>query len=216
VLEENGRPREQQLASLRFATTDGIPTVTGVLAVGRDPRFFVPGAYIEFLRIAGMDLAAPIQDEKLLAGTLGDQIRALDTLLDLNTRTSVDLTSGDLEQRRADYPKRALQQLLRNAVMHRNYETSNAPVRVYWFDDKIEIHSPGGPFGQVSIERFGTPGLTDYRNPGVAEVLRVLGFVQRFGVGIATARSLLMANGNPPLEYAVTEANVVATVRARS
>jgi ATP-dependent DNA helicase RecG len=216
VLAENGRPREQQLTSLRFATTDGTPSVTGILAIGRDPRAFIPGAYVEFLRIAGADLTAPIQDEKLLGGTLGDQVRALDTLLDLNVRTSVDIVGADVEQRRADYPKRALQQLLRNAVMHRNYETSNAPVRVYWFEDKIEIHSPGGPFGQVSIERFGTPGLTDYRNPGVAEVLRVLGFVQRFGVGIATARKLLAANGNPPLEYAVTEANVVATVRARA
>ncbi len=215
VLEENGRPLEQQLASLRFTTADGVPTASGVLAIGRDPRRFVPGAYIQFLRIDGVGLDAPVRDDKLLEGTLSDQLRALDALLDINIRTAVDIGSGDIESRHADYPKRALQQLMRNAVMHRNYETSNAPVRVYWLEDRIEIHSPGGPFGQVTIDLFGTPGLTDYRNPGVAEVLRTLGFVQKFGVGIETARSTLSANGNPPPRFEVTEAYIAVIVRCR-
>jgi len=76
------------------------------------------------------------------------------------------------------------------APMHR-YEATNAPVRVYWFDDRIEIHNPGGPFGSVTQENFGRPGVTDYRNPNLAEALRALGFVQRFGAGIAIARRAL-------------------------
>jgi ATP-dependent DNA helicase RecG len=72
--------------------------------------------------------------------------------------------------------------------MHRSYEATNAPVRVYWFDDRIEIHNPGGPFGSVTVENFGQPGITDYRNPNLAEALRALGYVQRFGAGIAIAR----------------------------
>lgn len=72
--------------------------------------------------------------------------------------------------------------------MHRDYETSNAPTRVTWYDDRIEIQNPGEPFGQVSVENFGQAGITDYRNPIVAEALKTRGFVQRFGVGIAIAR----------------------------
>ena len=53
--------------------------------------------------------------------------------------------------------------------MHRTYEATNAPVRVNWFDDRIEIISPGGPFGSVSDANFGEPGVTDYRNPNLAE-----------------------------------------------
>jgi ATP-dependent DNA helicase RecG len=30
------------------------------------------------------------------------------------------------------------------AVMHRAYEATHAPVRVYWYDDRIEISNPGG------------------------------------------------------------------------
>ena len=107
--------------------------------------------------------------------------------LSAHNRTRVDLTSGPVEQRSQPYPLSALQQLVRNAVLHRTYEATNAPVRIYWYDDRIEITSPGGVFGIVRPENFGKPGVTDYRNPDLAEAMRVLGFVQHFGVGIPTA-----------------------------
>ena len=53
----------------------------------------------------------------------------------------------------------------------------------------------------------------DYRNPTVAEVLRNLDFVQRFGVGITLARQELAANGNPPPEFLVSTTNVLAVLR---
>jgi len=103
----------------------------------------------------------------------------------------------------------------RNAVMHRVYENTNAPVRVTWFDDRIEISNPGGPFGIVNRENFGRPGITDYRNPNLADAMKVLGFVQRFGIGIQTARAELKKNGNPDLEFQIEPMAVLATVRRR-
>ena len=112
------------------------------------------------------------------------------------------------------HPPVVLQQLVRNAVLHRTYETTNAPIRVYWYDDRIEIISPGGPFGAVTKENFGAHGVTDYRNPNLAEALRVLGFVQHFGAGIPTAERELKRNGNPPPEFDVQPTTVIVTVRA--
>jgi ATP-dependent DNA helicase RecG len=66
--------------------------------------------------------------------------------------------------------------------MHRTYEGTNAPVRCYWFNDRIEIISPGGPFGEVTAENFGRPGITDYRNRNLADAMKVYGLIQRFGV----------------------------------
>lgn len=71
------------------------------------------------------------------------------------------------------------------------------------------------PFGQVTIENFGRPGVADYRNPTIAEAMRQLGYVQRFGVGIATARKALAENGNPELEFHVEPTYVSVTVVAR-
>ena len=111
-------------------------------------------------------------------------------------------------------PLAALQELARNAVIHRDYETTNAPVRVTWFDDRIEIQNPGGPFGSVTTANFARPGMTDYRNPNLAESMRVLGYVQRFGVGIPTAQRLLREAGHPELEFEAEPTHLLATARA--
>lgn len=83
---------------------------------------------------------------------------------------------------------------------------------MYWYDDRIEVVSPGGPYGAVTPETFGQPGVVDYRNPNLAEALRVLGFVQRFGFGIPTARRKLEKNGSPPLQFEVGPNRVLARV----
>ena len=70
-----------------------------------------------------------------------------------------------------------------------------------YFNDRIEIISPGGPYGNVTHESFGKPGITAYRNPNLATVLRNLGFIQAFGRGIAIARKAMQKNGNPEPEF---------------
>ena len=57
-------------------------------------------------------------------------------------------------------------------------------------------------------------GAVDYRNPNLAEALRRLGFVQRFGVGIATAQRLLSEAGHPPATFQVTDSSVLVTLPA--
>ena len=74
---------------------------------------------------------------------------------------------------------------------------------MYWFDDRIEITNPGGPFGCVTAENFGKPGRADYRNPQLAAAFKVLGYAQRFGAGIAMARDALQKNANPPPEFLI-------------
>ena len=97
--------------------------------------------------------------------------------------------------------------------MHRAYESTNAPIRITWFNDRIEIQNPGGPFGQVTKFNFGKPGVTDYRNPTVAEAMKVLGYVQRFGVGIQLAQESLRKNGNPQAKFIVEDTFVQVELR---
>ncbi|MCX6030112.1 MAG: putative DNA binding domain-containing protein [Chloroflexi bacterium] len=215
VLEENRRGTEDQLAALRFLTPAGQPNVAALLVFGKDPIRWIPAAYIQFLRLDGMEITDPIRDQKELNGPLTQVLRQLDELLGLNISTSSDVQSGSLEVRSPDYPLVALQQLSRNAVLHRSYESTNAPVRIYWFDDRVEIYNPGGLYGQVNQQNFGRPGITDYRNPLLAEAMKVLGYVQRFGMGIPLARKQLAGNGNPPPEFQFEVTGVLATVRRR-
>lgn len=215
ILEANDRSAEQRLAATKMivASDQPTPTVLGLLVIGKTTRSFLSGAYVQFLRIEGTELDQPVVDEELIDGTVADVIRRLDEKLIAHNRTRVDFTSGSQERRTPQYPLIALQQLTRNAILHRTYEGTHAPVKVYWYDDRIEIFSPGGPYGEITPENFGTPGLTDYRNPNLAESMRVLGYVQKFGAGIVAARSALNKNGNPPLEFGVDQGHVLATVR---
>ena len=195
VLQANDRSLEQKLAATKMIASEAepIPTVLGLLVCGFAPADWVPGAYTQFLRIAGSDLTEPIIDEEVIHGTVADQIRRLEEKLAAHNLRRVAFASADKESRIEEYPFDAMRQLVRNAFLHRSYEATHAPVRVYWFDDRIEIHNPGGPYGTVTVENFGQPGLTDYRNPNLAEALRALGFVQRFGAGLAIARKALGA-----------------------
>lgn len=217
ILAANQRSYEQKLASCRMTASvdDPTPTVLGLLVLGLSPRDWLPGAYIQFLRIAGTEITDDIQDAADIDGALGQVLRRIDEKLEAHNRTEVDIKSSNQEVRTSPYPRVALQQLIRNAVMHRTYENTNAPVRVYWFDDRIEIISPGGPYGAVTKENFGK-GVTDYRNPNLAEAMKVMGFVQRFGIGIQLARKELQKNGNPDIEFNVESTTVLAVVRRRA
>jgi len=215
VLAENQRSIENQLASIHFVGANARATHVGLLVAGIDALVALPGAFIQFVRFHGAELTDPVRDQKTISGRLADVLRRVDEVLRANIEIRVSFTTSSVEERTADYPLAALQQLVRNAVMHRNYDGTNAPVRIYWFNDRIEIHSPGGPYGQVTQANFGQPYANDYRNPHVAEAMKNLGFVQRFCVGIATARRELANNGNPPVEFDVQPTAVLAVVRRR-
>lgn len=214
VLAANARTLEQRLAATKMVASPSlVPTVLGVLVLGKTPRDFLPGAYVQFLRVQGSTLTGSILDEELIDGDIAAVIRRLDDKLEAHNQVRVDFVSGSRETRSPLYPSVALQQLTRNALLHRTYQVTNAPVRVTWFDDRLEIQSPGGPYGQVTPENFGQPGITDYRNPNLAEALRVLGYVQRFGAGIGLARAALAQNGNPDVTFSVDASYVLAQVR---
>jgi ATP-dependent DNA helicase RecG len=218
VLAANQRSYEERLAASRMieSTDNATPTVLGCIVLSARARDLVSCDYIQFLRIDGTTLADPIKDEEVIDGPLAQMLRRLDDKLEAHIQTAVDIKTGVVEQRSPDYPLAALQQLARNALMHRTYEATNAPVRVTWFNDRIEITNPGGPYGIVTRQNFGKPGYTDYRNPNLAEAMRVLGFVQRFGVGIQTAQRELAANGNPPAVFDPEDTLVFVTVRRKT
>jgi ATP-dependent DNA helicase RecG len=213
VLATNERTYEQRLASCGMIASvdEAIPTVLGLLCVGTSPRTWISGSYIQFLRIRGAQLTAPIADEAELSGTISDMLRRLDEKLSAHLMTGVDFTSQNKEVRHRPYPLVALQQLARNAVMHRTYENTSAPVRIYWFEDRIEISNPGGPYGSITAANFGQPGRADYRNPQLAAAFKVLGYAQRFGAGIQIARDKLRENGNPPPVFQI-EPNYIGVI----
>lgn len=142
-------------------------------------------------------------------------IRLIEDKFETTIQTARD-PNAPVDVPRPNYPIHALRQLFRNALLHRNYQGTHAPVRVDWFSDRVEIHSPGGPYGRVTRANFGMPGVNDYRNPHLAEAMKHLNLVQKFGVGIQIAKKEMERNGNPPLEFLADDTRVVAILRSRN
>ena len=215
VIAQNNRAIGEQLASLRFFDLRRqAPTYAGLLVIGKDPLQFLPGAYIQFVRFEGESLSDAVQDEKRITGNLLTQLLQLDNLLPLQIHTARAPTTGLRHEDRPDYPLFAIRELALNAVIHRAYEATNAPVRINWFADRVEILNPGGLYGQVTPDNY--ERVSDYRNPVIAEAMKVLGYVERFGTGIARANAALRANGNHLAEYTFEPAHVLVTVRRSS
>ncbi len=217
VLERNDRTIEERLAATKMIVSvdDPTPTALGVLMLCARPMSHLPCAYIQFLRIDGEDLSDPILHAERFDGPVEEAVQELVREMRAQRHISVETGTQSREIRRATYALDALQELVCNAIMHRAYEASTSPTRVHWFNDRVEIISPGGPYGDVTAENFGQPGFTSYRNLNLAEAMRVTGLVQRYGAGIPMVRRALRDNCQPEPEFLVDARWVRATVRIR-
>ncbi|MBI5559201.1 MAG: putative DNA binding domain-containing protein [Deltaproteobacteria bacterium] len=213
TISANNRSVELQLASLRLYDPErACPTHAGLLLFGKNPRFFLPGAYVQYLKLPHMDLTELPDDQAEISGDLHSMLRELEGRLKLLIHITMRAVSALEEKLQPDYPEWSLRELLMNAVMHRNYN-SNSPIRFYAFSDHIEIQSPGGLYGEATPENF--PTRNSYRNPVIAEAMKSLGFVNRFGYGVQRAQALLAQNGNPPAQFEFDEHSVLVKIFRR-
>ncbi|MBN1867845.1 putative DNA binding domain-containing protein [Candidatus Sumerlaeota bacterium] len=212
IVEENNRDLFLQMASLGFwCSAEECATNAGAILFAQDPLNWFPGASMQYVRFAGDALDADVQDERRFAGDLISLLRELDGFLKTLFPSKLESVSPLREESHSPYPALAIRELLMNAVMHRDYQ-SNAPIRFYWFHDRIEIQNAGGLYGAVTPETF--PDQNDYRNPKIAEAMKTLGYVNTFGRGIARVQGSLRDNGNPPAEFNISEPTFfLATIR---
>ena len=196
LLIEDRRELPEKLASLRFFSPNyNAITNVGLLLFGKDPERYIPGAYIQYVRFDGLTEADDPVNEKKFSGNLIRVLTELDSFLEyaIIQQKSVPVTALK-EKTQFNFPKWAIRELLMNSIMHRDYE-SNAPIKFYQYQDRIEIVNPGGLYGNARPENF--PKVNDYRNPVIAEAMKVLGYVNRFNRGIARVKKELANNGNP-------------------
>lgn len=201
TLKHDKRDVEQQLASLRlFDRHYHCPTNAGMLLLGHNPQFYVFGAYIQYVRFSGLSRSSKVVKENRFSGNLIQILSELDSFVKytIEDRRPV-LVSALREEEKINYPYVAIRELLMNAIMHRSYEGSNAPTKFYEYADRIEIDNPGNLYGKARKENF--PNENDYRNPVIAEAMKTLGYVNRFGRGISMVQDVLVENGNALAEF---------------
>lgn len=205
ILKDDKRDVIQQLASLRlFDRNYNCPTNAGMLLLGYNPQSYIFGAYIQYVRFDGLNRAAKVVKENRFSGNLIQMLKELDSFVKYTIENKRPiLVSALREEEKINYPYVAIRELLMNSVMHRSYEGSNAPTKFYEYSDRIEIDNPGNLYGKARIENF--PNENDYRNPVVAEAMKTLGYVNKFGRGINMVQDVLTGNGNTSAQFVLDD-----------
>ena len=195
TIRENGRTIEEQLASLRFYDVkEHCPTNAGILLFGINPEYYLPGAYLQYVKFRGEEMTNDVDFEKKFSGALITELNSIDDFIKNNIIKERPVQKESFQEAVIrNYSYWALRELIMNAIMHRNYET-NAPIYIYEFSNRIEILNPGGLFGDATPQNF--PNASDYRNVVLAEAMKILGYVNRFNYGVKRAIDELIKNGN--------------------
>ena len=142
------------MAALRFYNTQyDNPTNAGILFLGKEPEYYIPGGYIQYVRFKGKSISGEIVNEKKFTGNLITLLEKIETFIDDAIIMQRPIPFSTLREKTLkNYPNWAIRELMMNAVMHRDYE-SNAPIKFYQFDDRIEISNAGGLFGKEPVRK---------------------------------------------------------------
>lgn len=179
------------------------PTLTGILFFGHDPQRFYPSFTITFLHFAGTSTVragqeAPLYlDNREFRGTLPAMIDAARaTIYEKQSKGAV--IEGFVREELPEYPEVAYREALVNAVAHRDYGLEGSFIQVRLFADRLEIQSPGGLGGRVTVDNIAYEQYT--RSPHIMRLLEEYGYVERRGLGVdQMIRSMTRAGLEPPV-----------------
>jgi ATP-dependent DNA helicase RecG len=164
------------------------PTHAGILLFGKDPSIFLRGAEITAARFAGEAMGDTFTKQDI-TGTLPDQLRRAETFLIDNLRRGVHIGKTMARAENFEYPLEAARELVVNAVAHRDYSITGDGIRLFVFRDRMEVISPGGLPGPVTIDNIKDERFS--RNPVIVQILSDLGFIERLGYGVDRVYDLM-------------------------
>ncbi len=197
IIDDDVRSVKEQMSALRFYDRrKDAPTNLGMLLFGKHPEMYIPSAYLQYVKYGAEDNGGAILTEHAYKGPLIKTIVELDAFVKVGVSASRPVKISALQEKMiCDYPDWSMRELLLNAIIHRDYQIGNAPIKFYEYSNRIEITNPGGLFGQANPENF--PYVNDYRNPLLAEAMKIMGYVNKYNRGISKIKKEMEENGNP-------------------
>ncbi len=185
---------EQTIYNLMNIVKNGKPTLTALLIFGLYPQATVPQLSIIATSYAGNavgEVGAENErfiDNKRIEGTISEMLdRALVFVKNnMKVKTIINAETGKRTDK-TEYPIGAVREAILNALVHRDYSihSEGMPVQILMFSDRMEIKSPGGLYGRVTLDNLGKI-QPDTRNPVLATVLETLKVTENRYSGIPT------------------------------
>lgn len=193
------------------------PTLAGLLFFGRAPQQFFPAFTITFLHFAGTSIEPPrpgtplYLDNREVGGRIPEMIDAARGVLH-RAMSKIGVVEGFRRHERSEYPDIAIREALLNAVAHRDYGREGSFIQVRLFADRLEVQSPGGLTGGVTVDNILWEQYT--RNPTITRFLEDLGYVERRGVGVDLMVQAMRTAGLPDPIFADHGTSFWVTLRS--
>ncbi len=209
------RPEAEMLEEIGALTGAGIPTVTGVLLFGREPQFYLPQSGLVFVRFAGIEARGPeglpgYSRREDIQGPLPRLIEAAWKVIWEEMRVSA-VVKGLERQEQTEYPPFAVREALVNAVCHREYRLKGRRIEVRMFDDRLEVISPGGLPGYITVDNIVDEHFS--RNPRIVSGLFQWGYIEELGLGVDRMIEDMVQAGHPPPEFKATPYSFTVILR---
>jgi ATP-dependent DNA helicase RecG len=175
---------KQELLTLKLLRKDQgkqVPTKGAILLFGKERTFHFPDAWVQCGRFIGQD-KTDIFDHIELDEPLPQAVDSILLFLKKHAMRGADFS----EIRRKDVwsiPLNILREAVINALVHADYSQRGAPVRIAFFDDRIEIENPGILMPGMTIEDM-KQGVSKIRNPVIARIFRELELIEQWGSGV--------------------------------
>ncbi len=186
-------------------THQGKPTLAALMNFGLYPQGYVPQLSITAISVMGLaigegdDEEIRFQDNERIEGNLDAMMTgAMDFCRrNMKVRTVIDSESGRRKDR-TEYPLVAVREAILNALIHRDYSpyTEGTPIQIDFFKNRLEIHSPGGLYGRMTVEELGK-ARPDLRNPTLAVMAETMTESENRYSGIPTMRRAMEEAGLP-------------------
>jgi ATP-dependent DNA helicase RecG len=199
--------REEVLARLHVVVQDGEtmrPTLAGLLVFGKYPQEFLPQLMITFVQYYGTTeeektpQGARFVDSRHFEGPIPEMVKQAETYV-LGAMRKAVLIDGVFRREIPEYPREAFREALANAIAHRDYSSyvRGSYIRIRMFADRLEVQSPGGLFGNVTVENLEEEHST--RNARFMRMMEDMHVVENRGSGIrAMIQATREANLEPP------------------
>lgn len=143
-------------------------SVAGVLLCSSEPRRWLPGAFIQAVFYRGTEQDSNYQiDAREIDGPLDQQV--LGALAFVRRNMRIGARKVPARQEVPQYSERAVFEALVNAVAHRDYSIYGSKIRLFMFEDRLELYSPGPLPNTVTIESM--PLRQSTRNELVTSLL---------------------------------------------
>ena len=200
---------DETIYELMSVVRNGEVTLSSIMLFSPYPQAYFPQLCITAIVVPGKELGTQTAgeerflDNQRIEGTIPEMLQEAIQFVKRNmkTRTIIDSKTGKREDR-TDYPILAIREAIINALVHRDYSihSEGMPIQLIMFEDRLEIHNPGGIYGRIRIDQLGKV-QPDTRNPVLASALEVLDVTENRYSGIPTIRMEMNRYGLKPPQF---------------